>query len=100
MSKCIDFLKKKKVQFESIESFSDIQEPSIEDEKLIVDKRANEIRSEILYLPDGYRTILSLYLFEGYDHEEISQILGISSSTSRSQYTRAKALLIKRLRDL
>ncbi len=41
-------------------------------------------------LPDGYRIILTLYLLEGYDHTEISQILGISESTSKSQYSRAK----------
>jgi RNA polymerase sigma-70 factor (ECF subfamily) len=41
-------------------------------------------------LPDGYRIILTLYLLEGYDHTEIAKILGISESTSKSQYSRAK----------
>jgi len=41
-------------------------------------------------LPSGFRTVLSLYLFEGYDHKEISEILGITESTSKSQYKRAK----------
>jgi len=41
-------------------------------------------------LPGGYKMILSLYLLEGYDHEEIAQILGIDPGTSRSQYARAK----------
>jgi len=41
-------------------------------------------------LPTGFRTVLSLYLFEGYDHKEISEILGITESTSKSQYKRAK----------
>ena len=44
-------------------------------------------------LPDGYRVVLTLYLFEGYDHEEISHILKISENTSRSQYMRAKRKL-------
>jgi RNA polymerase sigma-70 factor (ECF subfamily) len=44
-------------------------------------------------LPDGYRIILTLYLLEGYDHSEISQILGITESTSKSQYMRAKEKL-------
>ena len=99
INKCIDYLKKRKVQFESIESYPNIQEPTINDERLIIEKKASEIKAEIYNLPDGYRAILSLYLIEGYDHEEISQILGISSSTSRSQFTRAKALLIKKLKD-
>jgi len=41
-------------------------------------------------LPLGFRTVMSLYLFEGYDHKEISEILGITESTSKSQYKRAK----------
>jgi DNA-directed RNA polymerase specialized sigma24 family protein len=50
-------------------------------------------------LPDGYRVIFSLYLLEGYDHGEISQILGITESTSKTQFMKAKLkmkeLLIK-----
>jgi RNA polymerase sigma-70 factor (ECF subfamily) len=49
-------------------------------------------------LPDGYRIILTLYLLEGYDHTEISQILDISESTSKSQYSRAKDKLRKLLK--
>jgi RNA polymerase sigma-70 factor (ECF subfamily) len=44
-------------------------------------------------LPDGYRIVLTLYLLEGYDHSEIAQITGISESTSKSQYSRAKVKL-------
>lgn len=44
-------------------------------------------------LPDGYRTVVTLYLLEGYDHAEIAEILGISRSTSLSQYTRGKRKL-------
>jgi RNA polymerase sigma factor (sigma-70 family) len=51
------------------------------------------IKRAMHQLPDGYRLVLSLYLFEGYDHEEIAQILGITESTSRSQYTRARQKL-------
>jgi RNA polymerase sigma-70 factor (ECF subfamily) len=48
------------------------------------------IKKAVGELPEGFRAVLSLYLFEGYDHMEISQILGISVSTSKSQYNRAK----------
>jgi RNA polymerase sigma-70 factor (ECF subfamily) len=41
----------------------------------------------------GYRTVLNLYAIEGYSHREIANILEIEESTSRSQYTRAKAML-------
>ena len=46
-------------------------------------------------LPEGFRVVLSLYLFEGYDHEEIGNILGISETTSRTQYMRAKKRLLE-----
>ena len=75
----------------------------------IVMKKADEEYSEeeielsvetvnkgILNLPNGYREIISLYLLEGYDHSEIGEILGISVSTSKSQYARGK----KKLRQL
>lgn len=48
------------------------------------------IKKTMDQLPSGFRTVLSLYLFEGYDHKEISEILGITESTSKSQYKRAK----------
>ena len=56
------------------------------------------IRQTVQQLPDGYRTVLSLYLFEGYDHEEISEILGVAQSTVRTQYIRAKQKLLKLLK--
>lgn len=44
-------------------------------------------------LPEGYRMVLSLYLMEGYDHAEIGEILGITESTSKSQFNRSKKKL-------
>lgn len=49
-----------------------------------------QVKKAMNELPSGFRTVLSLYLFEGYDHKEISEILGITESTSKSQYKRAK----------
>jgi len=46
-------------------------------------------------LPEGQRQILNLYLMEGYDHVEISEILNISTGTSKSQYARAKKKLVE-----
>ena len=59
-----------------------------------VQYRVEEVKKMIGKLPDGYRTVLSLYLLEGYDHEEISQILSISHNTVRTQYVRAKQKLL------
>ncbi len=58
--------------------------------------RADVLRRCIQELPEGYRVVLTLYLLEGYDHLEIAGILGISESTSKSQYSRARV----RLREL
>ena len=55
------------------------------------------VRQAITQLPEGYRVVLSLYLFEGYDHEEIGQVLSISEVTSRSQYLRGKKRLLELL---
>lgn len=55
--------------------------------------QADQVRRAVQKLPDGYRVVLSLYLFEGYDHAEIADILGITESTSKSQFNRAKTKL-------
>lgn len=58
---------------------------------------AAEIIHAIQGLPTGFRTIFNLFAIEGYSHREIAEKLGISESTSRSQYTRARATLQKQL---
>ncbi len=58
-----------------------------------------EIIKCIQQLPDGYRTVLNLYIVEGYSHKEISELLNISVGTSRSQLLRAKKSLIVLLED-
>jgi RNA polymerase sigma factor (sigma-70 family) len=55
--------------------------------------QAKEVTECIRLLPIGYRTVLNLYAIEGYSHKEIGDMLEIGESTSRSQYTRAKAML-------
>lgn len=91
----LDALKKKKIAVSSLDEMpGDIaadENESIDSDLLT--RTASEIKKTILELAEGYRVILSLYLIEGYDHEEIGEILGISPSTSRSQYTRAKRKL-------
>lgn len=99
----LDELRKRKLGVETIEnSFFELKEENdgkekINEEEIIL--KAEEIRDEINNLPDGYRIVLSLYLIEGYDHDEISEILNISSSTSRSQCARAKQKLLKNLQE-
>lgn len=56
------------------------------------------IKKAMNQLPDGYRTVLSLYLLEGYDQEEIAEILHVSHSTVRTQYKRGKQKLLLMLK--
>lgn len=56
---------------------------------------AKELADLIRQLPPGYQTIFNLYAVEGFNHVEIGKVLGIQESTSRSQYARARALLIQ-----
>lgn len=94
----LDELRKRKLEFSSIDdSLYEIKEESEEFSELDTKIEAEKVRDEINNLPDGYRIVLSLYLIEGYDHDEISEILNISSSTSRSQCARAKKKLIERI---
>jgi len=99
----LDELRKRKLDMESIEdSLFELKEKKDENEMINeqeVKIKAEEVRDEINSLPDGYRIVLSLYLIEGYDHDEISEILNINSSTSRSQCARAKQKLLKNLQE-
>ena len=56
---------------------------------------AKELADLIRQLPPGYQTIFNLYAVEGFNHVEIGKILGVKESTSRSQYARARALLVQ-----
>ena len=68
-----------------------VEEPEIEVESS--ERTIERVKAAIRQLPEGYRTVLSLYLIEGYDHKEISEILSVSVSTSKSQLNRAKKKL-------
>jgi RNA polymerase sigma factor (sigma-70 family) len=100
INRSLDTLNKRKAIFEDIESHIGIKDSSGEDiaQKEEMDVRVEEVKEAIEKLPDGYRVILSLYLLEGYDHDEIAEILSITSSTSRSQLSRAKQKLIGELK--
>jgi RNA polymerase sigma factor (sigma-70 family) len=89
VNRCINHIRKKKIDLILFDTLPPTAEE--ENEEIIYDTR--EIFRGIEKLPDGYRIILTLYLLEGYDHSEIAQILGISESTSKSQYSRAKEKL-------
>ncbi|MBB5437207.1 RNA polymerase sigma-70 factor (ECF subfamily) [Pedobacter sp. AK017] len=90
INKSINQLRKRKVEFVNIEEV-DVAEENEPAEDL--QWKVEEIRTAVAMLPDRYRVVLTLYLFEGYDHEEIAYILKITEGTSRTQYMRAKMKL-------
>ena len=93
INRSLDELRKRKVLFEELHAELPVaNEPEPEAESITVE----EVKSAINSLSDGYRTILSLILLEGYDHEEVSEILGIKNVTSRTQFSRAR----QRLREI
>jgi RNA polymerase sigma-70 factor (ECF subfamily) len=100
INRSLDTLGRRKAVFEDIESHVGIRDDGPDDSlrNEEIDTRIGEVKEAIEKLPDGYRVILSLYLLEGYDHDEIAEILKISSSTSRSQLSRAKQKLISELK--
>ena len=88
---CINHLNKRKaelVPFESMVQFEQIHETETDYDDL--QYSVQRIMKAFEQLPDGYRVVFSLYLLEGYDHSEIAEILGITESTSKSQFLRAK----------
>jgi len=102
-NRSLDYLSKRsKLVYGDLESYDAVEDNSIQTAGLIEeqDSRMNIIIQIIKQLPEIYQKILSLYLFEGYDHEEISEILSIPSSTSRSQYSRAKSRVLKEFNSI
>jgi len=99
VNRSINLLRKRKldwVQMESeqLENIAD-EEPVDEEE---MEYKVAQVKQAMQLLPEGYRVVLSLYLLEGYDHEEIGQILNITENTSRTQFLRAKRKLSEVLR--
>jgi RNA polymerase sigma factor (sigma-70 family) len=92
VNKAINILKKKRHELMPEDEGWDVAEVEQEGEyksEFTVDR----VKDAIQQLPDGYRSVLSLYLLEGYDHQEIAEIMNITESTSKSQLNRAKTKL-------
>ncbi len=89
---CINNLKKNKKFNESVDLIH-ATTLQVREETVPSIVQAKQIVECIRLLPLGYRTVLNLYAIEGYSHKEISMMLEIEESTSRSQYTRAKQML-------
>ena len=99
VNRSINLLRKRRLELidlegEQLENIPDEEPEDDEDIKY----QAALVKEAIKELPEGYRLVISLYLLEGYDHEEIGQILNITENTSRTQFLRAKRKLIELLK--
>lgn len=89
---CINILKKNKKFTDSVDLFH-ANNFYLNENNIHSILQAKQVVECIRLLPVGYKTVLNLYAIEGYTHKEIAAILEIEESTSRSQYTRARAML-------
>lgn len=87
---------KETVPLDEIIDIPDQQEDNREAE---LNLQVAEVKKAIQQLPDEYRVVISLFLLEGYDHEEISEILSISNQLSRTRYSRARQKLLLILKE-
>lgn len=93
----IDMLRKQKHQQNEIDIDHAVGEEVAED---AIDNLELEYLYRIIQaLPTGYRLVFNLYAIEGFSHAEIGDQLGITASTSRSQYTRARSILMNQIRE-
>jgi RNA polymerase sigma-70 factor (ECF subfamily) len=95
INKSINVLRKRKmdlVELDHSNVYAVAEDEALNEQDL--QYKVDQVKKAIQKLADGYRTVLSLYLLEGYDQEEISEILGITHNTVRTQYVRAKQKLL------
>lgn len=91
---CLNAIKKRRLLTVDIEDGHNIAEEA-EDDPDYSQFEARRILAAIDHISEGCKTVLNLYLFEGYDHKEIGQILGITESASKAQYSKAKSKIRK-----
>jgi RNA polymerase sigma factor (sigma-70 family) len=105
VNRAINHLRSRRVEFVELDTTRNADEDGLDwadsepyDEAGIAFD-VERIRLAMQQLSEGYRVVLSLYLFEGYDHEEIGQILNISETTSRTQFMRGRKRLVQLINE-
>lgn len=78
---------------------SDFPDTPEEEEPDLEEVPQTEVMEMIKALPDGYRTVFNLYVFEKKSHKEIAELLGIAENSSASQFHRAKGLLVQKIKE-
>jgi len=99
VNKSLDAIRKNRESISIEEESLDFPEITEENREEELQYKVAEVKEAISRLPEDYRIVLSLFLLEGYDHEEISEILNITNNTSRTRFVRAKQKLLKILKE-
>lgn len=97
--KSIAHLKKQKLQLNGLETDAEniADETAVDEDEIWYS--VDSIKQAIQKLPDGYRTVLSLHLIEGYEQDEVASMMQVAHSTVRTQYMRAKQKLVQLLKQ-
>lgn len=90
---------KQKGDFRSTVEVEELPDVPEEEEPDFEEIPKTDIMDMIRSLPDGYRTVFNLFVFEGRSHKEIAELLGIAENSSASQFHRAKGLLIQKVKE-
>lgn len=98
-NEALNALRKRNRQQTQEVTIDDMPDMADTDDTSMEDIPASELMKMVEELPDGYRTVFNLYVFEEKSHKEIAELLGISEHTSSSQFYRAKSILMKKMND-
>jgi RNA polymerase sigma factor (sigma-70 family) len=96
---CLDQLRKDKKLLTDV-SIDDVSHRLAHKDYSAEKLMADDLLKLVQALPDGYRTVFNLFAIEGFSHQEIAQQLGVSESTSKTQYLRARAYLKERIENI
>ena len=96
VNKCISQLRKKKLEIVEFDSVN-FEKPDADHWDHYPANNPEYIHRAIKELPEGSRAIFNLFALEGYKHKEIGEMLDISESTSKTQYLRARSILMNKL---
>jgi RNA polymerase sigma-70 factor (ECF subfamily) len=98
VNRSIDLLRRRKALVVDIDTLEKYAEPAQEMDEDTSRWQVHQVKRSVASLPTGYRTVITLHLFEGYDYEEIAVMMGISAVTVRTQYHRARKKLVEMIR--
>ena len=102
INKSLDFIKARQSRMSLGQKIMEMEEQKQEEENesTDIDAKMEEVSLALEKLPDNYRIILSLFLIEGYDHQEIGQILNTPYGNVRTRYSRARQRLVQEIMQL